>query len=139
MLSEVASKRLTHEVLSTLMAEVTAIVNNRPLTPVSEDPEAPEILTPFTLLTQKSSALNRHTRTFYLGRPSRCTMAAGAIFGQHFLVALEERISTLVTDKTKVATRSTQFTGRRLGSVEKQGNREEHVAPRTDHEGSRKR
>ena len=57
MLSEVASKRLTHEVLSTLMAEVTAIVNNRPLTPVSEDPEAPEILTPFTLLTQKSTAL----------------------------------------------------------------------------------
>jgi hypothetical protein len=65
MLSEVASKRLTHEVLSTLMAEVTAIVNNRPLTPVSEDPEAPEILTPFTLLTQKSTALT--------GTPGRFT------------------------------------------------------------------
>lgn len=57
MLSELASKQLTHEVLSTLMAEVTAIVNNRPLIPVSNDPEAPEILTPSTLLTQKSSAL----------------------------------------------------------------------------------
>ncbi len=65
MLSEVASKRLTHEVLSTLMAEVTAIVNNRPLTPVSEDPEAPEILTPFTLLTQKSTVLT--------GTPGRFT------------------------------------------------------------------
>ena len=32
MLQEVSNKRLTHEVLVTLMAEVTAIVNNRPLT-----------------------------------------------------------------------------------------------------------
>jgi hypothetical protein len=38
MLSELPSKRLTHEVLSTLMAEITAIVNNRPLIPVSNDP-----------------------------------------------------------------------------------------------------
>ena len=57
MLSELVSKQLTHEVLSTLMAEVTAIVNDKPLIPVSNDPEAPEILTPSTLLTQKSSAL----------------------------------------------------------------------------------
>ena len=57
MLSDLASKQLTHKVLSTLMAEVTAIVNNRPLIPVSNDPEAPEILTPSILLTQKSSAL----------------------------------------------------------------------------------
>ena len=57
MLSELPSKRLTHEVLSTLMAEITAIVNNTPLIPVSNDPEAPEILTPSTLLTQKPTAL----------------------------------------------------------------------------------
>ena len=59
MLSELASKQLTHEVLSTLMAKVTAIVNNRPLIPVSNDPEAPEILTPSTLLTQKPLVLLR--------------------------------------------------------------------------------
>ena len=57
MLSELASKHLTHEVLATLMAEVTAIVNNRPLIPVSNDPEAPEILTPSILLTQKPLSL----------------------------------------------------------------------------------
>ncbi len=57
MLSELASKRKTHEVLSTLMAEVSAIVNNRPLIPVPNDPEAPEILTPSKLLTQKPTAL----------------------------------------------------------------------------------
>jgi hypothetical protein len=57
MLSELASKRLTHEVLATLITEVSAIVNNIPLIPVPNDPEAPEILTPSTLLTQKPTAL----------------------------------------------------------------------------------
>ena len=64
MLSELASKQLTHEVISTLMAEVTAIVNNRPLILVSNDPEAPKILTPSTLLTQKSSALTAPSGQF---------------------------------------------------------------------------
>lgn len=47
--------RLTHEVLCTLMAEVAAIMNARPLVPVSNDPEDPFILTPSMLLTQKVS------------------------------------------------------------------------------------
>ena len=46
-----------HEVLTTLVAEVTAIVNARPLVPVPSDPDMPEILTPATLLTHKSKAL----------------------------------------------------------------------------------
>ena len=33
--------RLTHEVLTTLMAEVSAIINARPLIPVSSDSESP--------------------------------------------------------------------------------------------------
>ena len=44
---------LTHEVLTTLMAEVCAIVNSRPLLPVSSDPDCPQILSPSSLLTQK--------------------------------------------------------------------------------------
>ena len=52
MLKDVAN--LTHEVLVTLLAEVTAIVNSRPLVPVSYDSEMPEILTPSILLTQKT-------------------------------------------------------------------------------------
>jgi len=47
-------RMLTHEVLVTLLAEVTAIVNSRPLIPVSSDPDCPFILTPATLLTQKT-------------------------------------------------------------------------------------
>lgn len=49
--------RLTHEVLCTLMAEVTAIMNARPLVPVSVDPQQPFILSPSILLTQKSGIL----------------------------------------------------------------------------------
>ena len=56
-LAAVGPTRLTHEVLCTLMAEVMAIVNNRPLVPISSDPTIPDILTPSTVLTQKPSSL----------------------------------------------------------------------------------
>ncbi|XP_062587039.1 uncharacterized protein LOC134248653 [Saccostrea cucullata] len=49
-------RQLTHDVLVTLMAKVTAILNNRPLVPVSMDPHNPLVLTPNMLLTQKSEA-----------------------------------------------------------------------------------
>ncbi|XP_059816615.1 uncharacterized protein LOC132388294 [Hypanus sabinus] len=48
--------RLAHEVLCTLMAEVTAIINAQSFLPVSSDPENPFILSPSTLLTQKAGA-----------------------------------------------------------------------------------
>ena len=47
--------RITHEVLSTFMAEATAIINARPLVPVSTDSDSSWILSPSTLLTQKTS------------------------------------------------------------------------------------
>ena len=40
-----------------LMAEVSAIMNIRPLTPMSTDPEAPKILCPSMLLMKKPSSL----------------------------------------------------------------------------------
>lgn len=46
--------QLTHEVLCTLMAEVSAIINARPLIPVSSDPFSPVLLSPAMLFTQKS-------------------------------------------------------------------------------------
>lgn len=48
-------KRLTHEVLTTLMAKVMSVMNSRPLVPVSPDPELPMSLTPATLLTMKTN------------------------------------------------------------------------------------
>ncbi|XP_056101657.1 uncharacterized protein LOC130080328 [Rhinichthys klamathensis goyatoka] len=53
MMLKVHSPNLTHEVLVTLMAEVTAIMNGRPLVPVLSDPQQPDLLTPRALLTQK--------------------------------------------------------------------------------------
>ncbi|XP_074485799.1 uncharacterized protein LOC141764441 [Sebastes fasciatus] len=57
LLLKTSTTRLTHEVLTTLLAEVMAIVNNRPLVPISTDPESPEILSPAMLLTQKASVV----------------------------------------------------------------------------------
>ena len=45
--------KLTHEVLVTFMAEVAAIINGRPLIPVTTDSEDLYVLTPAALLTQK--------------------------------------------------------------------------------------
>ncbi|XP_035770882.1 uncharacterized protein LOC118455573 [Neolamprologus brichardi] len=53
MLLQTTHSHLTHEVLSTLMAEVTAIINARPLSPITTDPDTPFLLTPSMLLTQK--------------------------------------------------------------------------------------
>ncbi|XP_033110198.1 uncharacterized protein LOC117111400 [Anneissia japonica] len=56
-LREVKPSRLTHEVLVTLMAEVSAILNSRPLLPDSDDPELPINLSPNMLLTMKASQI----------------------------------------------------------------------------------
>lgn len=55
-LAQLGSRHLTHDVLTTFLAEVAAIINARPLVPVSSDPDFPFILTPATLLTQKIGA-----------------------------------------------------------------------------------
>ncbi|XP_061774720.1 uncharacterized protein LOC133564417 [Nerophis ophidion] len=55
MFLQLGASRLTHVALTTLVAEVAAVINARPLIPVSTDPDDPLILTPATLLTQKVS------------------------------------------------------------------------------------
>ncbi|XP_014848114.1 PREDICTED: uncharacterized protein LOC106921142 [Poecilia mexicana] len=56
--------QLTHEVLSTFMAEVMAIMNARPLVSISTDPDKPNLLTPAMLLTQKTNALSAPAGSF---------------------------------------------------------------------------
>lgn len=58
MLLDQKHSKLTHEVLTTLIAEVTAIMNSRPLVPVSIDSKMPLILSPNMLLTQKSGDMS---------------------------------------------------------------------------------
>lgn len=52
-LSLISLSRLTHEVLLTLMAEVSAIINARPLAPISTDVDSHFLLTLAMILTQK--------------------------------------------------------------------------------------
>lgn len=54
LLLDTAGGYLTHEVLSTFLAEVSAIINSRPLVPLSSDPENPYPLSPSLILTHKS-------------------------------------------------------------------------------------
>ncbi|XP_073459912.1 uncharacterized protein [Aquarana catesbeiana] len=53
MFLHLGTSKLTHETLTTFMAEVSAVMNARPLTSIPNDPEDPFLLTPSTLLTQK--------------------------------------------------------------------------------------
>lgn len=52
-------KDLTHEVLSTFLAEVTAVMNSRPITAVDTDSDDPLVLSPNLLLTQKQGDVPR--------------------------------------------------------------------------------
>ena len=53
MLSKISPGSLTHEILTTFLAEASAIVNSRPLVSLSTDPEDPLPLSPSMILTQK--------------------------------------------------------------------------------------
>ena len=57
MLLEIGRAQLTHELLVTLMAEVTGIVNSRPIATVPSDIDKPQPLTPAMLLTMKTCPL----------------------------------------------------------------------------------
>ncbi len=58
MLLQNSHSHLTHDMLATFLAEVSAIMNARPLAPISSDPNSPDLLTPATLLTQKVGVLS---------------------------------------------------------------------------------
>ena len=57
MFAELGSTQLTHELLVTLMAEVTAIVNARPIAAIPSDVDDPQPLSPAMLLTMKTRPL----------------------------------------------------------------------------------
>ncbi|PFX27728.1 hypothetical protein AWC38_SpisGene7509 [Stylophora pistillata] len=54
MLAELGPRQLTHEILSTFIAEVTAIVNARPIAALPSDINDPQPLSPAMLLTMKT-------------------------------------------------------------------------------------
>lgn len=66
LLLKVQSPSLTHEVLVTLIAEVVAIMNARPIAPVSSDPDMPTVLPPAMLLTQEVDSVSAPSGDLYL-------------------------------------------------------------------------
>ncbi len=64
MFFDLKTTKLTHKVLVTFTAEVSAIINSRPLVPVSTDPTYPFILSPAFLLTQKVGPLSAPAGNF---------------------------------------------------------------------------
>ena len=64
MLLGIGRAQLTHELLVTLMAEVTGIVNSRPISAVPSDIHEPQPLTPAMLLTMKTRPLAPHPGNF---------------------------------------------------------------------------
>lgn len=57
MLLGIGSAQLTHKLLVTLMAEVTGIVNSRPIATLPSDVDEPQPLTPTMVLTMKTRPL----------------------------------------------------------------------------------
>ena len=73
MLAQLRSSQLTHELLVTLMAEVTAIVNARPIAAMPTDTDEPQPLSHSMLLTMKTRPLGPPLANFVpvnlYGRP----------------------------------------------------------------------
>lgn len=57
MLLEIGHQQLSHELLVTLMAEATGIVNSRPIATIPSESDEPQPLTPAMLLTMKTQPL----------------------------------------------------------------------------------
>ena len=66
MFAELGSHQLTHELLVTLVAEVTAIVNTRPISAIPTDANEPQPLSPSMLLTIKTRSLGPPPGNFVL-------------------------------------------------------------------------
>lgn len=114
MLSKIHEGNLTHDVLATFMAEVSAIINNRPLVSVSTDATTPFILTPATLLTQKTpdACVARN-----LGEFTESVQAPSDRFWTRWK---GEYLSTLPAEQTEVDGRSPKFERRRCGAAPRQ-------------------
>lgn len=100
MLMDIQSKHLTHEVLTTLMAEICAIVISRPIVPVSSYPEDPSILSPVILLTQKTNEIHTTFGPFNIKDMHksqwRCVQHMANMFWQKW----KKRISSTITSST---------------------------------------
>ena len=130
-LSEPVNQYLTHYVFCTLMAEVTAIANQRPQLPVSNDPENPSVLSPSTILTQKfnnNSELpdfeNVTSKDMIRSEWKRVQVLADRFWTRW----KKEYMQTLQLRSPQVARRTTRSEARRRGSSERHRRPQESMA-----------
>ena len=94
------------------MAEVTAIINARPLIAVSTDPDSPFILTPAMLLTQKVGA-PAPSGDFTNQRPLQESLETDPEPRHYILVAVKSRVSPHHTEPKEAEGIQSQPPGRR--------------------------
>ena len=103
MFTELGQSQLTHELLVTLMAEVVAIANARPIAALLSNTDDPQPLSPAMLLTMKTHPAGLPSRPVhadrYLGMPSMemSPVPCGTILDQ-----VKDRVLAELTAATKV-------------------------------------
>ncbi|XP_048759484.2 uncharacterized protein LOC125669080 [Ostrea edulis] len=100
-------KDISHEVLSTFMAEVTAIANSRPLIPISYDSDSPLLLTPSMLLTQKYRGSLPISR-LWKERPFETSVETCTNLGRRVLAQVEDRVLASSSVSQKMGVRETK-------------------------------
>ena len=122
MFAELGCAQLTHELLVTLMAKVTAIVNARPIALVPTDVYEPQPLSPSMLLTMKARRPpSWHTaRSLCLNRPV-CPppVEESSIPCRPILATMETRILAKHAAQKKMVITQTKLDQWRRGSDER--------------------
>ncbi|XP_071492621.1 uncharacterized protein [Diadema antillarum] len=106
-LLETREKSFTHETLVTFMMEAMAIVNARPLVPLSSDPEDTSFLSPSVLLTQKHGSIEEVLvedckRNMYTAQWKRVQILADRFWKQwrlRYLQSLQQRRKWTSTER----------------------------------------
>lgn len=94
---------LTHEVLTTFLMEVSAILNARPLVAISTDPDAPQVLSPDMLIHQNCTYLTvGHPRVWYEGR-SKKFLETRLVIGGSVLAKMASGVHAHLTDSSEMA------------------------------------
>lgn len=118
MLLQTKHANLTHDVLSTLMAEVSAIINARSLVPVSSDLSFLMLLTPAMLLTQKPG-VSAPAGSFNKQHLFKCQWRKVQALANEFW-RMEKRISLQPSAKVQMAHSMSRPAGRRCCVTQRQ-------------------
>ena len=96
------AKRSTHEVLVTFFAEVCAIVNSRPIVPVSTDSLDPLIFSPSVLLTQKYPNVDYSFQEMDIKDAYKSNWKHVQVLAEEFWKKWQKKVCTLIATEKKM-------------------------------------